>query len=201
MKIIKFKFKQILKLHLLNSRAYECATQRVNSGFLTDFSLMQVISDFKKALHIIFKYHKANKKVLFVGVPKRLEEKINRRTHHVAVDQNFELQGVISNNLSSSKLGKLATYSSPRVYINSLIPKLTKKPDLVVIFSHEKKQTLILESNIAKVPVIIFESAKSLSTFESNNLYTIASLGENLSSASEKNLLVSGLNFLFKKFK
>lgn len=201
MKITKFKFKQILKLHLLNSRAYEYAAQRVNSGFLTDFSLMQVISDFKKALHIIFKYHKANKRVLFVGVPKRLEEKINRRTHHVAVDQNFELQGVISNNLSSSKFGKLATYSFPRVHINSLIPKLIKKPDLVVIFSHEKKQTLILESNIAKVPVIIFESAKSLSTCKSNNLYTISSLGENLSSASEKSLLVSGLNFLFKKFK
>ncbi len=201
MKITKFKFKQILKLHLLNSRAYEYATQKVNSGFLTDFSLTQVISDFKKALHIIFKYHKANKKVLFVGVPKKLEEKINRRTHHVAVDQNFELQGVVSNNLSSSKFGKLAKHSLSKIYIKSLIPKLTKKPDLVVIFSHEKKPSLILESNIAKVPVVVFESAKSLSIRESNNLYTVGSLGGNSRSISERSLLISGLNFLFKKFK
>jgi len=201
MKITKFKFKQILKLHLLNSRAYEHATQKANSGFLTDFSLTQVISDFKKALHIIFKYHKANKKILFVGVPKKLEEKINRRTLHAAVDQTFELQGVISNNLSSSKFGKLAKHSSSKIYVKSLIPKLIKKPDLVVIFSHEKKQSLIQESNIAKVPMIVFESGKSLSTRESNNFYTVKSLGENLRSTSEESLLISGLNFLFKKLK
>jgi ribosomal protein S2 len=201
MKITKFKFKQILKLHLLNSRAYEYATQKVNSSFLTDFSLTQVIGDFKKALYIIFKYHKANKRVLFVGVPKKLEEKINRRTHHIAVDPNFELQGVISNNLSSSKFGKLVKHSFSKISIKSLIPKLTKKPDLVVIFSHEKKQSLILESNIAKVPVIIFESTKFPITRDSNNLYTVGSLGENLRSISERSLLVSGLNFLFKKAK
>jgi hypothetical protein len=201
MKVTKFKFKQILKLHLLNSRAYEHATQKANSGFLTDSSLTQVISDFKRALHIIFKYHKASKRILFVGVPKTLEEKINRRTHHVAVDHNFELQGVISNNLSSSKFGKLAKQSLSKIYVRSLIPKLTKKPDLVVIFSHEKKQNLILESNIAKVPLILFESAKSLSTRGLNNFYTVGSLGENLRSISERSLLISGLNFLFKKFK
>lgn len=201
MKITKFKFKQILKLHLLSSRGYEYVTQKTNSRFLTDFNLTQVISDFKKALHIIFKYHKANKKILFVGVPQKLEKKINRRTYHVAVGSNFELQGVIFNNLSSLKVGKLAKYFFSNTQVKLLIPKLTKKPDLVVIFSHEKKQSFTLESNIAKVPVIVFESAKFLPTREPNNFYTVKSLGENLRSISEKSLLILGLNFLFKNFK
>lgn len=199
MKIAKFKFKQIVKLHLLNSRAYEYATQNINSGFLTEFSLTQGVSDFKKALHIIFQYHKANKKILFVGVPKSLEERINHRTHHAAVNQNFELQGVLFNNLSSLKFGKVTTRSFSKFYVTSLIPKLAKKPDLVVIFSHEKKQTLISESNIAKVPVVVFESTKSLSTSEYASIYKVRNLGENLTSTSEKSLLVSALNVLFRK--
>jgi ribosomal protein S2 len=201
MKINKFKFKQILKLHLLNSRAYEYAAQKTNSGLLTDFSLTEIISDFKKALHIIFEYHKANKKILFVGIPKKLELKINTLTHHVAVDKNFELQGVISNSLNSAKFAKIEKQSFSKIYVKSLVPKLLKKPDLVVVVSHEKKQNIIAESNVAKIPVIVFESNNSFLTNLSANFYNFRGFGENLTSSSEKNLFVLGLNFLFKRFK
>lgn len=199
MKINKFKFKQILKLQLLNSRAYEYAAQKANSGLSADFSLTQTISDFKKALHIIFQYHKANKKVLFIGTPKKLETKINRLTPHIAVDQNFELQGVISNNWKSLKFEKIKKQSISKIDFKSLIPKLSKKPDLVVLLTHENPQTIISESNIAKAPVIIFESARSpLGTFPHNS-YVVEGLGKNANLTSEKSLLILGLNFLFKR--
>jgi ribosomal protein S2 len=201
MKLKKFKFKQILKLYLLNSRAYEYAVKKTNSGLLTDFSLIQIISDFKKALHIIFEYHQAQKKILFVGVPKKLELKINKLTHHVAVDHNFELQGVISNNFKPSNLVKVGKQSFSKVYFKSLIPKLSKKPDLVVLLSHEKPQNIIAESKVAKVPVITFISDSNANPNLIQGSYNLEGFGQNLISTSEKSLFFLGLNFLFKRFK
>ncbi len=201
MKLKKFKFKQILKLHILNSRAYEYAVKKTNSGLLTDFNLIQIISDFKKALHVIFEYHQANKKILFVGVPKKLELKINKLTHHVAIDRNFELQGVISNNFKSSNLIKVGKQPFSKVYLKSLIPKLSKKPDLVVLLSHEKPQNIIAESNVAKVPVITFVSENGSKTNSICGSYNLKGFGQNLSSTSEKSLFFLGLNFLFKRLK
>jgi len=201
MKLKKFKFKQILKLHLLNSRAYEHALKKTNSGFLTDFNLIQIISDFKKALHVIFEYHRANKKILFIGAPKKLELKINRSTHHVAVDHNFELQGVISNNLKSAKFTKAGKQTFSKVYLKSLIPKLSKKPHLVVLLSHEKNQNIIAESYVAKVPVITFVSDSYSKTELGNGSYNLEGFSQNSTSTSEKSLFFLGLNFLFKRLK
>ena len=201
MKLKKFKSKQILKLHLLNSRAYEHASRKTNSGLLTDFNLTQIISDFKKVLHIIFEYHQANKKILFVGVPKKLELKINKLTQHVAVDHNFELQGVISNNFKSLKFIKVEKPSFSKTYFKSLLPKLSRKPDLVVLLAHEKKQNIIMESNVAKVPIISFDSDSDSKTNLTKGLYNLEGFNQNLVLTSEKSLFFLGLNFLFKRFK
>jgi len=201
MKLKKFKFKQILKLHLLNSRAYENAIKKTNSSLLTDFNLIQIISDFKKALRIIFEYHQASKRILFVGVPKKLELKINQFTNHVAVDSNFELQGVISNNFKPSKFTKVEKSVLSKVYLKSLMPKLSKKPDLVVILSHEKLQNIITESHVAKVPTITFTSGKHLETHSERSSYDLKGFSQSTMSTSEKSLFFLGLNFLFKRFK
>jgi hypothetical protein len=194
MKLKKFKFKQILKLHLLNSRAYEYALKKTNFGLLTDFKLIQIISDFKKILHVIFEYHQADKQILFVGVPNKLELKINRLTQHVAVDANFELQGIISNNLKVTD-----SLKSSKSYSKSLMPKMAKKPDLIVLLAHEKKQNIIIESNVGKIPVIIFDSDGNIPFNLLKGSYNLRGFG--VSSISEKNLFFLGLNFLFKQFK
>lgn len=201
MKIKKFKFKQILKLHLLNSRAYEYAAKKANSGLLTDFNLTQIITDLKKTLHVIFQYHQAEKKILFIGIPKKLELKINKLTNHVAVPSNFELQGVISNSLKTLKFGKGNQQSFSKISSKSLLPKLAKKPDLVVLFSHEKKQNIILESYVAKVPLILLDHNNDSKDIWSNNFYSLQGIGDGLSTTSNKNLFFIGLNFLFKTVK
>ena len=199
MKLKKFKFKQILKLHLLNSRAYEHAIKKTNSGFLTDFKLTQILSDFKKVLHVIFEYHQANKQILFVGMPNKLELKINQLTQHLAVDVNFELQAVISNNLKAINLLKNKKLLTTKSYSESLMPKLSKKPDLIVLLSHEKKQNIIAESNAVKIPVIVFDSDGNTQSNRFKGFYNLKGFGS--SSISEKNLFFLGLNFLFKRFK
>lgn len=201
MKIKKFKFKQILKLHLLNSKVYEHTSQKTKSGLLIDFNLTQAISDFKKALHIIFEYHQAGKNILFIGVPKKLELKINRTTNHLSVPKNFELQGVISNNFKSLKVEKGSKHVRSRVYFKSLLPKLTKKPDLVVLFSHEKKQNIIVESSVSKVPLINFESDTTSKNTWVDNSYNLQGFSDGLGQTPNKNLFFLGLTFLFKTFR
>lgn len=201
MKIKKFKFKQILELHLLHSRTYEYATKKANSGALIDFNLTQVISGFKKSLRVIFEFHQANKTILFIGVPSKLEQKINKFTNHVAVPYNFDLQGVISTNLKPLKFSKTDKQSASKLYLKSLMPKLQKKPDLVVLFSHEKKQNIITESYVARVPLILLDSEGSSIDPWTSNSYNLQGFGSSSSKTFNNNLFFLGLNFLFKTFK
>jgi ribosomal protein S2 len=192
MKIKKFKFKQILKLHLLKSRTYEQAIKKNNSNFLVDINLTQIINNLKKALQVIFYYHQADKRILFIGVPKKLELKINRLTNHVAVPHNFNLQGIISNNFKSSSVKK-------ETGLKSFLPKLAKKPDLVVLFFHEKN--IVSESYFAKVPLIVFNNDENSKNSLFNNFYSVQGNGNNLTAIYNKNLFCIGLNFLFKTVK
>ena len=120
------KLKQILELYLLNSRPYEHTVKNTSSDFLTSFNLIQIISHLKKALHIIFEYHRAHKKILFVGLPKKLEVKINKLTHHIAVDSNFDLRRVISNSYTAVNSIKVENKLFSKVLTKSLIPKLSR---------------------------------------------------------------------------
>lgn len=201
MKLKKFKFKQVLKLHLLNSKIYEHGTKKGNSIFLTDLNLTKTVSEFKKSLNIIFEYHQLKKKILFVGLPPKLELKINQRTPHLAVGQNVELQGLWINNLKSLKFLKGAKQSAFKDYFKLSLAKFSQKPDLIVLLAHEKKQKVIIENNLAKIPLVVFNSGDYQEDNSFNGFYTVTGFHENLISTSEKTLLFFGLNFLFKRFK
>jgi ribosomal protein S2 len=201
MKLKKFKFKQVLKLHLLNSKIYEHGTKKGNSISLTDLNLTRTINDFKKSLNVIFEYHQLNKKILFVGLPPKLELKINQLTRHAAVGRNVELQSLLNNNLRSFKLPKATKQLAFEDYFKLSLAKFSQKPDLIVLLAHEKKQKIIIENNLAKIPLIVFNSSDCLKDNSFNGSYNITGFHENLVSNSEKTLLFLGLNFLFKRFK
>jgi hypothetical protein len=82
-----------------------------------------------------------------------------------------------------------------------LLPKLSKKPDLVVLFSYYKKESLLTESYIAKVPVIIFDSDRELNTNLANSFYNVQGIASDLPIKLHKTLFFFGLEFLFKKIK
>lgn len=195
MKIKKFKFKQILKLHLLKSRTYEQFVKKNNFDYLIDINLNQTIANIKKALHIIFKYNETGKRVLFVGIPKSLEYRINKTTNHAAVPDNFNVQGILSTDL---KLLKDKGNNNQTLFKNSpkfLLPKLLVKPDLVVIFSHEKKQNIVSESYRAKIPVITLDNDQDfMNTWYSHCVNTENNLP---ASNNNKHIFFIGLNFIF----
>lgn len=201
MKVKKFKFKQIFKLHLLKSRMYEQVMKKKGSNFLAENDLVQTITHFKKALQVIFQYHSVNKRILFIGVPKKLEFRINKLTNHVAVSHVFNLQGIISNYSKNFNVEKVIQQKSKGNLLPAFVPKLAKKPDLIVLFSHNKKHTIISESYFAKIPLIVFNSDESLTNNGFSQFYEVQGNENHLMNTSNQNLFSIGLNFLFKRRK
>ena len=129
MKTKQFKFKQLLKLYLLKSRVYEHPIKKTNFNDLISANLDQILVGTKKALQIIFQYNQINKRILFIGLPSKLEYKINLLTRHSAVPSNFTVYGLISNNNTFKPLNavKSSTQTLAKESSRSLFSKLTKK--------------------------------------------------------------------------
>lgn len=178
MKVKKFKVKQIFKLHLLNSRAYEYLLKKSHPSVFTNYNLIELMGSFKRALHIIYQFHKAEKRILFVGIPKKLELKINRLTRHLAVSKAFDFQTIIS---------------------KPLMFKLTERPDLIVLFSSEKRLGIINKSHAMRIPLINFGAKSASIKLLTRSSYQVELVNYNSNSASDKTLFFLGLNFLFKK--
>jgi ribosomal protein S2 len=199
MKIKKVKIKQLLKLNLLKSKVYEQPIKKMKFNNLIDANLNQIVVDIKKVLQIIFQYHKAEKRILFLGLPYKLESRVNQLTKHIAIPKNFNIQGVISNyNSKSFKSDKNSNQAWLKNSSKFLLPKLSKKLDLIVLFNHDNNETILSEAGVAKIPVIFFGT-----NFGSQNSasYKVEGNFKNVLMGSNKNVFFIGLNFLFKTFK
>lgn len=199
MKIKEVKIKQLLKLNLLKSKVYEQPIKKIKFNNLIDANLNQIVVDIKKVLQIIFQYHKAEKRILFLGLPYKLESRVNQLTKHIAIPKNFNIQGVISNyNSKSFKSDKNSNQAWLKNSSNFLLPKLSKKLDLIVLFNHDNNETILSEAGVAKIPVISFGTNFSPQNSAS---YKVKGNFKNILIGSNKNVFFIGLNFLFKTFK
>ena len=123
---------------------------------LPNVTIRDIMLNFKKSLNLIFKYHKNNKRILFIGNPKRIEEKINNNTIHTSIanyEKNILNNGLITNNFIANSI-KLNKY----LFKNNkfILSKLLKKPELIVIFKQQQNNQLLKESTISKIPIIEF---------------------------------------------
>jgi ribosomal protein S2 len=199
MKTKKFKSKQLLKLHFLKSRVYEYPAKKTNFNDLKNTNLDQILVSVKKALQIIFQYNQANKRVLFIGLPSELEFKINSQTRHAAVSNSFDIQGIVSNNKTNLLLDLKSV--TPKVVKRSsrvLLPKLMKKPDLIILFDHDKTHAILTESWVAKIPAINFVANDRFKGAVSPSSYCVKGNYKSTLTAFDKNIFFIGLNFLFK---
>jgi ribosomal protein S2 len=158
MKLVKNKInsKKIFKLHLIKSKTYEQPMKKKMFKSLPNIAIRDIMINFKKSLNLIFKYHKNNKRILFIGNPKVIEDKINSNTIHTSIpnyDTNTLNKGVITNNLVANSI-KLNKY----LFKNNkfILSKLLKKPELIVIFKQQQNNNLIKESKVSKIPIIEF---------------------------------------------
>jgi len=197
MKIKKVRIKNLLKLHLLKSKVYEQPTEKMKFNNLIDNNLNQIIVDLKKVLRVIFQYHQTDKRILFVGFPDKLESKVNKLTQHVAVPYNFDIQGMISNyNRKSLRSDRISDQIRSKNHLKFLLPKLSKKLDLIVLLHSDKKEIILSEAKSVKVPVIVIGTDVA-SESSDKVLYSVE--GNFKNTIYNTNIFFICLNFLFKK--
>jgi ribosomal protein S2 len=159
-----------------------------------DRHLTQIIVNFKKVLKVIYQYNQTHKRILFIGLPKKLELKINKLTNHVAVPSGFEVQRIFSKNFQRAQNEKQDLVSD---YSRSLFPKLSKSPNLVVLVSHSKAQSIISESYYLKIPLIFCNGdLDTITNAQTNVTYNVP-----ITTTTNNTLFFIGLNFLFKTVK
>ena len=202
MKTKKFKSKQLLKLHLLKSRIYESPIKKTNFNDLKNTSLDQILVGIRKALQVVFQYNQANKRILFIGLPFKLEFKINSLTRHVALPSSFDIQGIVSNNKKNLLLDfKNSTQKFVKQSSKVLSPKLIKKPDLIILFDYDKSHAILTEAWVAKVPAITFVANNNFRDSTTHHSYFVNGNFKSILTAFDKNIFYIGLNFLFKNLK
>jgi hypothetical protein len=203
MKTKRFKSKQLLKLHFLKSRVYEYQVKKTNFNDLKNVNLDKILVSVKKALQVIFQYNQANKRVLFIGLPFRLESKINSRTRHLALPVSFSIQGIVSNNKPNLLLDPRSSTQTlvKQIPTRVLLPKLTKKPDIIIVFDHDKPHAILSEAWVAKIPTIIFVASSNFKNTVAGNSYCVNGNFKSVLTAFDTNIFFIGLNFLFKNLK
>ena len=168
MKVRKFKSKQILLLHLLKFKVYEQTILKKFSHL--KHCLVETLFNFKKSLKIIFNYHQKNKVIMFIGLPKNLEFKINKFTIHSAFSRFSKLEG------------------------NSM----TKTPNLIVLFDHINIDLIIKKSYSFKIPLICINHNLINKNFYYRNIYKVFINQNRKVFQILNNFFFVGLSFLFK---
>lgn len=134
-----------------------------------------------KISNIIYKYHTANKKILFLGFPASFKN-VLKNTKHKVVPEFLLFNGLLSkqenlNKITKTKLKKLSLSTL------KLVLKI-KKLDLIIIYNQKSKSTAIQESYTARIPTITL--SKKLD-FNHNTTYKLVGNYELLSDKSENN--------------
>ena len=148
----KIKTKQLLKLHIIKFRVYE--NHKNSLDYLPNINTAEIVIKLKKSINIIYNFHKNKKKILFIGVPKLIEKKINLETNHIAVPEFYNILGLFINKPILKNL-RLKNKSIQKSKLFSF-SKLNYKPDLILIFNYDNEDLIIKESYKSKIPVIKF---------------------------------------------
>lgn len=149
---------KLLKLKLLKTKVYR------TEKHLKVFKLEEIKSRLKKVLHLLYEYHLKNKKILFVGVPFKLAQKVDRffkNTSHVLLPEAIWMNGVFTNPYSCFQYLFLIQQNKKK-YISQFLLKLKNKPDLIVICNENLSESIISESQKSKIPIVTLNSKLSI---------------------------------------
>ena len=162
-KKIKYRNK-VLKLKLLKTKTYE------KKHHLKNITIEDVEYRLKKTLHIIYKYHLNNKKILFLGGELNTSNKIKlliQNTKHVLIPEIAWMNGMITN--SSANL-KYLTKNQKTINnkLSEILFQLKKKSDLIVILSHSLNINALEEGYSTKIPIIFLNSNLDILDFKTS---------------------------------
>jgi ribosomal protein S2 len=145
----KYKTK-LLKLKLLKTKIYK---DEKNLNYLL---LKDMETRLKKVLYIIYKFHIANKKILFIGTPLKLDPQIksllNKKKHNF-IPESIWVNGIITNSKPSFKyLAKKHAIQNNQTA--KFLFNLKNQADLVVVLNEKLNLTALEESFLKRTPTI-----------------------------------------------
>ena len=167
--LIKYKTK-LLKLKLLKTKVYQ---NKKNFNYVL---LKTMETRLKKAFHIIYKFHVANKKILFIGTPLELNYKIKqllKYKKHSFIPESIWINGIITNSKASFK-HLLKQHTGNNNKPSKFLFNLKNQVDLIVILNEKANLDALKESSLKQVPIISLDSNYSLSN---SNLTTYKVIG------------------------
>lgn len=147
-KIKSYNYK-LLKLKLIKTKVYK----KNHNNFI---KIEDITNRLKKSLHIIYKYHVNNKKILFIGTPISIDKKFRKviqNTRHILVPESLWMNGLITNQFSC--FNYLSKNKKPiNNKISEILFKIKNKSDLIVILNSQYNENALEEGYIARTPVI-----------------------------------------------
>jgi ribosomal protein S2 len=167
MKIKKPKKKSfqytLIKLNLIKSQIYKKKLQKKNYDDIINIKTEYIELHLKNILQIIYRYHRNQKKIVFIGIPVNFQKKFSKilkKTRHIAISQSIWINGVLSNHfaifryLYKKRLKNIE--KKKRVYNKTIdfLISVIKRPDLVVIFNQNMERNALNETYKLKIPTI-----------------------------------------------
>ena len=200
LKLNKHKAK-LLKFKILETKAY-CNEQNLNYLILKDLE-----TRLKKVLHVIYRFHTANKKILFVGTPAKLNNSIKqllKNKKHDFIPESVWVNGIVTNSKASFKylLKKRAILDENS---SKFLFNLKNQIDLIVILNEKTNLEALKESSLKTVPLIVLNSTYDLtahsSTYKASGDYSFnqTSIRDNLFFLLLQSLLTKAERFKRKQ--
>ena len=154
----------------------------------------------KKVLHIIYRFHIANKKILFIGTPLKLNSKIKqllKNKKHNFIPETVWMNGIITNQKPSFKY-LLKRHAVANDKTSKFLFNLKNQADLIVVLNENINLIALKESAIKRVPTISLNSNYNLSNL---NLSTYKVIGDYnfMNKPIRNNLFFLLLSSLLKK--
>lgn len=147
--ITKYKNK-LLRLQLIKTKIYKKKDQ------LTRTRMEDIEYRLKKALHVIYKYHTQNKRILFIGIPVQKgkdTQNLLKNTKHTFIPESIWINGIITNKNSCFKY-LLNNPKATAAKGSKLLFKLRNRSDLIVLFNSTQDTTALNEGYISRIPII-----------------------------------------------
>lgn len=154
----KYKTK-LLKFKLLKTKIYK---DQKNFNYLL---LKNMETRLKKVLHVIYKFHAANKKILFIGTPIELNNKIKqllKSKKHSFIPESIWMKGIVTNSNSSFKhLIKRHAINSDKT--TKFLFNLKNPISLIVILNEKFNVAALKESSLKRIPTVSLNANYDLS--------------------------------------
>jgi len=190
-KIQSYNYK-LLKLKLIKTKVYK----KNHNNFI---KIENINNRLKKALHVIYKYHIHNKKILFIGTPIHLDmkfKKLLKNTKHILIPESLWMNGIITNRTACLKyLSKNQKLVNNK--ISTMLLNLKNKSDLIVILNTSNNYVALNEGYLTRIPIISLNCDLDISDVKSS--YKIPGNFQFKKKKIRANFFYSILTAIFKK--